>query len=184
MSSGVSEEVVNGSAKFKSRERVPALSYYHQETQVMDMVHIGWFVYVYLLFLFLFIYLFICLFVYLCICLFVMLSVCYEFVYMQAALCRCSQLLRGMVKRSSDDETYLETIARVNPNKGYMYVVDTRPRVRVKNLCCNKRHSLFCSICLSVCLPAWLFVYLLFHYHRLSLIQTIWDRRVSSLVIF
>ncbi|XP_062507108.1 myotubularin-related protein 6-like [Corticium candelabrum] len=77
--SGVSEEVVNGSAKFRSRESVPALSYYHQETQ--------------------------------------------------AALCRCSQTLSGMVKRSSDDETYLETIARANPNKGYMYVVDTRPRI-------------------------------------------------------
>ncbi|XP_062506566.1 myotubularin-related protein 8-like isoform X2 [Corticium candelabrum] len=77
--SSVSEEVVNGSAKFRSRERVPALSYYHQETQ--------------------------------------------------AALCRCSQPLSGMVKRSSDDETYLETIALANPNKGYMYVVDTRPRI-------------------------------------------------------
>ena len=42
MPSSVSEEVVNGSAKFRSRERVPALSYYHQETQVMDMVYIGW----------------------------------------------------------------------------------------------------------------------------------------------
>ena len=94
------------------------------------------------------------------------------------------QPLSGMVKRSSDDETYLETIARANPNKGYMYVVDTHPRVRVQNLCCNKQHSLFCSICLSVSLPAWLFVYLLFHYHRVSLIQTSWDGRVSRLVIF
>ena len=79
MPSSVSEEVVNGSAKFRSRERVPALSYYHQETQVMDMVHIGWRVSVYLLFYFLliclFIYLFVCLFIYLFVCLFCYLSV-------------------------------------------------------------------------------------------------------------
>ncbi|XP_062506797.1 myotubularin-related protein 6-like [Corticium candelabrum] len=31
---GVSEEVVNDSAKFRSRESVPTLSYYHQKTQV------------------------------------------------------------------------------------------------------------------------------------------------------
>ena len=46
---GVSEEVVNDSAKFRSRESVPTLSYYHQKTQVMDIVHIGLCVSVYLL---------------------------------------------------------------------------------------------------------------------------------------
>ena len=81
MPSGVSEEVVNVSAKFRSRERVPALSYYHQASRVMDMVYIGWCVSVYLLYLLfcLFICLFIYLFVYLFI--FVLSSVCYEFVY-------------------------------------------------------------------------------------------------------
>ena len=69
---GVSEEFMNGSAKFRSRERVPALSYYHQETRVMDMVHIGWCVSVYLLFYLFANFLFICLFIYL----FVRLIVC------------------------------------------------------------------------------------------------------------
>ena len=56
-------------------------------------------------------------------------------------------------------QTYLETITRANPNKGYMYVVDTRPRVRVKNLCCNKQHSLcVLFVCLFVCLHGYLFI--------------------------
>ena len=58
------------------------------------------------------------------------------------------------------------------------------PTGKSKNLCCIKQHSLSFSSCLSVSLPAWLFVYLLFYYHRVSLIQTGWDRRVSRLVIF
>ena len=65
MPSSVSEEVMNGSAKVRSRDRVPALSYYHQETQVIDIVHIGYCVSVYLLFN----YLLICLFIYLFVCL-------------------------------------------------------------------------------------------------------------------
>jgi myotubularin-related protein 6/7/8 len=77
--SSVTDDVVQGSAKFRSRQRIPALSYYHQETM--------------------------------------------------AALCRCSQPLSGVGKRSSEDETLLEAIAYACPNKGYMYVVDTRPRI-------------------------------------------------------
>ena len=111
MPSGVSEEVMNGSAKFRSQERVPRDTSDGYGSRWMVCVCLITFL-VYCLFVCLFICLFICLCIYLFIWLFICLCchVCYEFVYVQAALCRCSHPLSGMVKRSSDDETYLEKI--------------------------------------------------------------------------
>ncbi|XP_063232371.1 myotubularin-related protein 6 isoform X3 [Bacillus rossius redtenbacheri] len=47
----------------------------------------------------------------------------------KAAICRCSQPLSGFSARCLEDEQLLNCILRTNPNKSYMYVVDTRPRI-------------------------------------------------------
>ncbi|XP_047515465.1 myotubularin-related protein 8 isoform X1 [Pieris napi] len=46
-----------------------------------------------------------------------------------AAITRCSQPLSGFSARCMEDEQMLDLIRRANPNCGYMYVVDTRPRI-------------------------------------------------------
>lgn len=48
----------------------------------------------------------------------------------QASICRCSQPLSGFSARCLEDEQMLEAIRNTNPNSKFMYVVDTRPRVR------------------------------------------------------
>ena len=47
----------------------------------------------------------------------------------KASICRCSQPLSGFSARCLEDEQMLEAIRKTNPNYGYMYVVDTRPRI-------------------------------------------------------
>lgn len=47
----------------------------------------------------------------------------------RASICRCSQPLSGFSARCLEDEQMLEAIRKTNPNCGYMYVVDTRPRI-------------------------------------------------------
>ncbi|GBP81252.1 Myotubularin-related protein 8 [Eumeta japonica] len=73
-----STAVLLGSASFRSRGRLPALAYLHQN---------------------------------------------------KAAIARCSQPLSGFSARCMEDEQMLDLIRRANPNCGYMYVVDTRPRI-------------------------------------------------------
>lgn len=51
----------------------------------------------------------------------------------RASICRCSQPLSGFSARCLEDEQMLEAIRRTNSNCGFMYVVDTRPRVS----CCR-----------------------------------------------
>ncbi|CAG9130462.1 unnamed protein product [Plutella xylostella] len=70
--------ILLGSANFRSRGRLPALSYLHSN---------------------------------------------------MAAIARCSQPLSGFSARCMEDEQMLDLIRRANPNCGYMYVVDTRPRI-------------------------------------------------------
>uniref|UniRef100_A0A8C7PA87 Myotubularin related protein 7b n=1 Tax=Oncorhynchus mykiss TaxID=8022 RepID=A0A8C7PA87_ONCMY len=72
--------VIVGSSKFRSRGRLPVLTYFHQDTL--------------------------------------------------AAICRCSQPLSGFSARSQEDEQMLEAIMKSNPGSDYIYVVDTRPKVR------------------------------------------------------
>lgn len=48
----------------------------------------------------------------------------------RAAICRCSQPLSGFSARCVEDERMLEAILKTNNNANFMYVVDTRPRVR------------------------------------------------------
>ena len=50
---------------------------------------------------------------------------------LQTALCRCSQPLGGLMKRSLEDELMIKAIVDANPDKNFMYCVDTRPKVRV-----------------------------------------------------
>uniref|UniRef100_A0A8D3D5K3 Myotubularin related protein 7a n=1 Tax=Scophthalmus maximus TaxID=52904 RepID=A0A8D3D5K3_SCOMX len=47
-----------------------------------------------------------------------------------AAICRSSQPLSGFSARCLEDEQMLEAILRSNPRSDFMYVVDTRPKVR------------------------------------------------------
>lgn len=49
----------------------------------------------------------------------------------KASICRCSQPLSGFSARCLEDEQMLEAIRKTNSNSDYMYVVDTRPRVRL-----------------------------------------------------
>ena len=52
---------------------------------------------------------------------------------LQAAICRCSQPLSGFRARCVEDEQLLHCILKSNPNKNsdFMYVVDTRPKVKL-----------------------------------------------------
>lgn len=49
---------------------------------------------------------------------------------LQAVISRCSQPLSGFSARCLEDEQMLDCLMHTNPNASYMYVVDTRPRVR------------------------------------------------------
>lgn len=53
-----------------------------------------------------------------------------ESLLLQAAICRSSQPLSGFSARCLEDEQMLEAILRSNPRSDFMYVVDTRPKVR------------------------------------------------------
>lgn len=53
---------------------------------------------------------------------------------LQAAICRSSQPLSGFSARCLEDEQMLEAILRSNPRSDFMYVVDTRPKVRGPHL--------------------------------------------------
>jgi len=46
-----------------------------------------------------------------------------------AALVRCSQPLSGLKGRSPEDEKYISCIADSNPGGGFVYIVDTRPKI-------------------------------------------------------
>ena len=48
----------------------------------------------------------------------------------QAAITRCSQPLAGFSARCVEDEQMLQAVLKANPSSNYMYVVDTRPKVR------------------------------------------------------
>lgn len=48
----------------------------------------------------------------------------------KASICRCSQPLSGFSARCMEDEKMLNHVLRTNPNSSFMYVVDTRPKVR------------------------------------------------------
>lgn len=47
----------------------------------------------------------------------------------KASICRCSQPLSGFSARCMEDEKMLNHVLHTNPNSGFMYVVDTRPKV-------------------------------------------------------
>ena len=46
-----------------------------------------------------------------------------------AAIARCSQPLRGLGKRSAEDEALVQAIHAANPSGKVTYIVDTRPKV-------------------------------------------------------
>ncbi|XP_062841785.1 myotubularin-related protein 6 isoform X1 [Trichomycterus rosablanca] len=48
----------------------------------------------------------------------------------KAALCRCSQPLSGFSARCLEDEHMLQAINKANHNNRFIYVMDTRPKVR------------------------------------------------------
>uniref|UniRef100_A0A2L2YBW1 phosphatidylinositol-3,5-bisphosphate 3-phosphatase n=1 Tax=Parasteatoda tepidariorum TaxID=114398 RepID=A0A2L2YBW1_PARTP len=73
-----SNGVLLGSSRFRSRGRLPVLSYLHKN---------------------------------------------------QAAICRCSQPLSGFSARCVEDEQLLHYMLKSSPNKDFMYVVDTRPKI-------------------------------------------------------
>ena len=50
---------------------------------------------------------------------------------------RCSQPLAGFSTRCMEDEQMLQAILRANPKSAFMYVVDTRPKVRAYNTLCR-----------------------------------------------
>nr|CAD7266644.1 unnamed protein product [Timema shepardi] len=47
----------------------------------------------------------------------------------KAAITRCSQPLSGFKARCVEDEKMLNCVLATNPNKNYMFVVDTRPKI-------------------------------------------------------
>lgn len=49
----------------------------------------------------------------------------------KASISRCSQPLSGFSARCLEDEQLLEAIRKTNPEPNFMYVVDTRPKVRI-----------------------------------------------------
>lgn len=49
----------------------------------------------------------------------------------KASICRCSQPLSGFSARCMEDEQMLQDIRKTNPNSSILFVVDTRPRVRL-----------------------------------------------------
>lgn len=48
----------------------------------------------------------------------------------QAAVCRCSQPLSGFSARCLEDESMLQAISKANHNSRFVYVMDTRPKVK------------------------------------------------------
>lgn len=116
--SSVSTIVLVGSASFRSKGRLPVLTYLHKN-QVKKNIHkfirtahpflkrtnvIAFF--------------------------FFFIDLCIS----QAALCRCSQPLSGFSARCVEDEQLLNGIVQANPNAKFMYVVDTRPRVSIYDI--------------------------------------------------
>jgi myotubularin-related protein 6/7/8 len=73
-------QILIGSSKFRSKGRLPALTYLHPN---------------------------------------------------RASISRCSQPLSGFSARCMEDEKMLDAIRKTNPGPDFMYVVDTRPRVRI-----------------------------------------------------
>lgn len=74
-----------------------------------------------------------------------------ESLLLQAAICRSSQPLSGFSARCLEDEQMLEAILRSNPRSDFMYVVDTRPKVRPFFFCSKK--------CENTTFAAWLCVF-------------------------
>lgn len=81
---GADDSVVLGSAKFRSKGRIPALSYFYPPKK--------------------------------------------------SALCRSSQPLVGLRGRSTEDERMIQCIVEANPNADVMYMIDTRPKVRLHSV--------------------------------------------------
>lgn len=67
-----------------------------------------------------------------------------DFRPLQAAICRSSQPLSGFSARCLEDEQMLEAILRSNPRSDFMYVVDTRPKVRPY---CSTNSNILVYVC-------------------------------------
>lgn len=94
-----STAMLMGSSRFRSKGRLPALTYLHPN-KVIKIVRLkSYDCYVSLIF------------------------------FVKASICRCSQPLSGFSARCLEDEQLLEAIRQTNTNVNYMYVVDTRPRI-------------------------------------------------------
>ena len=78
--SSVTSDMIQGSAKFRSKGRLPVLTYYHKNG---------------------------------------------------STICRCSQPLAGFNARCEEDESLLNCILGTNSTSNVLYVVDTRPKVRI-----------------------------------------------------
>lgn len=126
-----SPAVIVGSAKFRSRGRLPVLSYFHRDTgvSVQMVTHLlfkpsrhfaGFSVFIHSALPPSFIIL----------CLVNVCCLRLHTLYFQASICRSSQPLSGFSARSSDDEQMLQALMKSNPVSELMYVVDTRPKVR------------------------------------------------------
>lgn len=96
--------ILLGSSKFRSKGRLPVLSYLHKnKVNFSNLLSIFCSLQNYSFLLFL--------------------------IIMQAVICRCSQPLSGFSARCVEDEQLLNCILQSNPNCNFMYVVDTRPMV-------------------------------------------------------
>jgi myotubularin-related protein 6/7/8 len=49
----------------------------------------------------------------------------------KSALCRCSQPLSYITRRSPEDEAMIQCIIDANPNSSFLYLLDTRPKVLI-----------------------------------------------------
>lgn len=95
--------ILLGSARFRSRGRLPVLTYLHSnkvKKKINWMQHLN-------------------------------KNISNKIIF-QAAICRCSQPLSGFSTRCPEDEQMMYNILCTNPNSRYMYVVDTRPRVSIQ----------------------------------------------------
>lgn len=97
----VSSSVLIGSSKFRSKGRLPVLSYLHRN-KVTTACRLK--------------------FDY-------NLDIKLVRIFLQAVICRCSQPLSGFNARCINDEQFLCCILKSNPNSDHLYVVDTRPKV-------------------------------------------------------
>lgn len=98
--SSASTNVLLGSSKFRSKGRLPVLSYLHKNKVIYSIA----------------------------VDVFYSRDVTFMFI-VQAVICRCSQPLSGFSARCVEDEHLLNCILQTSPNCNFMYVVDTRPRV-------------------------------------------------------